>query len=338
MNKIIILLSILAYAFSLNAMIEVSLDGTKPYTVIQEAINSATANDTVLVYPGTYFENIDLSYTTNISLISLEAITNDTTYVSATTINGSLNQNSVILCKGNNTNFFVRGFTITRGTGFQGEVYAVGGGVLVYNGNLTLANSIIKYNSADRGGGVAFLPTTGIMLQGTTIRNNIAYDRGGGLGIASSYDDQPNIIFDQENRSSIYDNYASLGTDIDWFHHSGGNCEVYLNKFTTSEPEFYYASYFDMNGGYLEINYNPYYVFDIQEGVHEQIDADLFVAMGGDDNNSGLTADQPLRSTSKAFQLIKNNPDNPRTVHLPAGDYSNCANGYDNLPITVKSN
>ncbi|MFA7057023.1 MAG: T9SS type A sorting domain-containing protein, partial [Candidatus Cloacimonadales bacterium] len=58
----------------------------------------------------------------------------------------------------------------------------------------------------------------------------------------------------------------------------------------------------------------------------------------GDDNNSGLTADQPLRSTSKAFQLIKNNPDNPRTVHLPAGDYSNCANGYDNLPITVKSN
>ena len=129
-----------------------------------------------------------------------------------------------------------------------------------------------------------------------------------------------------------------MGTDLHWNNHWGGNCEVYLNKFTTSEPEFYYASYFDMNGGYLEINYNPYYVFDIQEGVHEQIDADLFVAMGGDDNNSGLTADQPLRSTSKAFQLIKNNPDNPRTVHLPAGDYSNCANGYDNLPITVKSN
>ncbi|MBI9032432.1 T9SS type A sorting domain-containing protein [bacterium] len=325
-------------SFNLHALLEVSLDGTKPYTEIQSAVNSAEAGDTVLVYPGTYFENIDLSNTQNLSLISLEAITNDTTYVSATIINGSHNQTSVIICNGNNTNFLVRGITITGGSGWQGNVFSLGGGVLVVFGNMTLMNSIVKYNSADRGGGIAILPTTGIALSGTTLRNNLAYDNGGGLGIASSYYEQPSIIFDQENRSSIYDNYASLGSDIHWYNHNGGNCEVYLKKFTNSDYEFYYASYFDPNGGYLDFGYNPYYVFDVEEGVHEQVDADLYVSMDGNDNNNGLTPEQALRSTYRAFQIIKSNPDNQRTVHLPAGNYSNCANGHENLPITVKTN
>jgi hypothetical protein len=325
-------------SFSLHALLEVSLDGTKPYTEIQTAVNSAEAGDTVLVYPGTYFENIDLSNTNNLSLISLEATTNDTTYISITTINGSLNQNSVIVCNGNNTNFLVRGFTITGGTGWQGSGYSVGGGVNVFVGNMSLVNSIIKYNSADRGGGVIIFPNVGLHLSGAIIRNNLGYDSGGGLQVASSYDEQPSIIFDQENRSSIYDNYASLGSDIHWYNHNGGNCDVYLKKFTVSEYDFYYASYWDPNGGYLDIGYNPYYVFDIEEGIHEQVDADLYVSMEGNDNNNGLTPEQALRSTYRAFQIIKSNPNNQRTVHLPVGYYSNCANGYEDLPITVKSN
>ena len=181
-------------------------------------------------------------------------------------------------------------------------------------------------------------PSVSLHLSGAIIRNNLAHDSGGGLQVASSYYEQPSIVFDQENRSSIYDNYASLGTDIHWYNHNGGNCEVYLKKFTYSEYEFYYASYFDPNGGYLDIGYNPYYVFDIEEGVHEQVDADLYVSMDGDDGNNGLSAEQALRSTYRAFQIIKSNPNNQRTVHLPAGNYSNCANGYENIPITVKSN
>ncbi len=337
MHKMLIPILMLI-SFNLHALLEVSLDGTKPYTEIQTAVNSAEAGDTVLVYPGTYFENIDLSNTHNISLISLEAVTNDTIYVSSTIINGSLNQTSVIVCNGNNTNFLVRGFTITGGTGWQGSGYSGGGGVIVFVGNMNLVNSIVKYNSADRGGGVIIFPTVSLYLSGSIIRNNLAYDSGGGLQVASSYTEQPRIVFDRENRSSIYDNYASSGSDIHWYNHNGGNCEVYLKKFTAREYEFYYASYFDPNGAYLNIGFNPYYVFDVEEGVHEQVDADLFVSMDGDDNNSGLTPEQPLRSTYKAFQIIKSNPDNQRIVHLPTGYYSNCANGYENLPITVKSN
>jgi pectin methylesterase-like acyl-CoA thioesterase len=87
-------------SYNLHALLEVSLDGTKPYTEIQTAISSAVTNDTILVYPGSYYENLVLDNTSNLSLLSLEAITSDTSYISQTMINGSHNRGSVILLNG----------------------------------------------------------------------------------------------------------------------------------------------------------------------------------------------------------------------------------------------
>ena len=59
MKKILLYLFLF---FSLNVMsqiITVKQDGTGNYTTIQEAINFSINGDTVLVWPGTYFENID---------------------------------------------------------------------------------------------------------------------------------------------------------------------------------------------------------------------------------------------------------------------------------------
>ncbi len=337
MHKMLIPILMLL-TFNLHALLEVSLDGTKPFTQIETAINSAEANDTILVYPGTYYENLVLDNTTNLSLLSLEAITNDTTFISQTIIDGSHNQGSVILLNGSVYNSTVRGFTITGGSGDLWSPQTYGGGVFVNVGELSLINSVVEYNVSDNGGGITLNFEGSLLLSGTVIRNNVSYRGGGGLLIGSSADDQPEIIFDQENRSSIYDNYAQQGTDIHWIFYWAGSCEVYLDKFTVANPDRFYIDYWDINNYFYEdLGYTPFAVVDILQGEHEQIDADLYVANEGDDNNSGLNPQEPMKTVHKAYNLIKSNPENPRTIYMAQGVYNNSVLGYTNVPIALKS-
>jgi hypothetical protein len=326
-------------SYNLHALLEVSLDGTKPYTEIQTAISSAVANDTILVYPGTYFENLILNNTNNISLLSLETITNDTSYISQTIINGSHNQGSVILLNGSVYNATVRGFTITGGSGFEGNYNTYGGGIFVYVGELNLINSIVEYNASENGGGINLDHGGSLSLSGSIIRNNVSYRGGGGLLIGSSSTDQPEIVFDQVNRCSIYDNYAQQGADIHWIFYWAGSCEVYLDKFTVAEPDRYYIDYWDINNYFYEdLGYTPFVVVDIWQGVNQEIDADLYVSNDGDDNNSGLSPDQSLRTVHYAYNIIKSNSENPRTIYMAAGVYDNSILNWSNVPIALKSN
>ena len=180
MQKLLIPL-LMIISFNVSALLEVNLDGTKPYTEIQTAINSAAAGDTILVYPGTYYENLILDNTNSLSLISLEATTGDTTYVSQAIINGSQNQGSVILCHESVYNLTVRGFTITGGSGYLMISNTYGGGIFIHSGELNLINSVVKYNHSDKGGGITLGETGSLFLSGTVICNNISYTGGGGL-------------------------------------------------------------------------------------------------------------------------------------------------------------
>ncbi|MEA3286786.1 MAG: FG-GAP-like repeat-containing protein, partial [Candidatus Marinimicrobia bacterium] len=66
----------------------VRTDGTGDFTLIQDAIDASSDGDTVLVYPGTYVENINFNGH-NIVVGSLFLTTQDTSYISSTIIDGN---------------------------------------------------------------------------------------------------------------------------------------------------------------------------------------------------------------------------------------------------------
>ncbi|MCD4696715.1 MAG: hypothetical protein K8S16_10795, partial [Bacteroidales bacterium] len=88
-----ILFSTLLLLFQIQGfpnIIIVDQSGGGNYTSIQEGINNANNGDTVLVYPGTYYENINYNGK-NITVASLLLTTQDTIYISQTIINGNQN-------------------------------------------------------------------------------------------------------------------------------------------------------------------------------------------------------------------------------------------------------
>ena len=90
MNKFFtfyLLLFTLFISLLLAETIEIKQDGTGDFTTIQEGINVSVDSDTVLVYPGTYYENIIYSGK-NIMVASLELITGNEVYIDSTIIDG----------------------------------------------------------------------------------------------------------------------------------------------------------------------------------------------------------------------------------------------------------
>jgi hypothetical protein len=121
------------------------------YSKIQLAINAAVNGDTVLVSPGTYFENIRFRGK-KIIVSSLFLTTGNYSYITSTTINGSTPSNPdtgscVIFVNGEDSTSVIEGFTLTGGTGTKwidehgAGIYVEGGAILS-----ALASPTIKFN------------------------------------------------------------------------------------------------------------------------------------------------------------------------------------------------
>jgi len=169
------------------------------YTSIQLAIDSSVNGDTVLVYPGTYVENINFNGK-NIVVGSLTLTTGDTSYISQTIIDGNSNGSVVMFESGENNNTELNGFTILNGSGS-----------LAIDGSIGL-NSI-------GGGGIHCGHQSSPRLKNLYIKNNVSTQIGGGCLI---YDDSHPTFID----CIISDNYApNFGAGVDCL--------------TRSNPEFY---------------------------------------------------------------------------------------------------
>ncbi|NQU32538.1 MAG: T9SS type A sorting domain-containing protein [Bacteroidetes bacterium] len=319
----IILLLTLA---SLANQLTVKQDGTGDHTIIQEAINQATEGDTVLVWPGTYVENINFTGK-NITVASLNLTTADSIYKHNTIINGNQNGTCVLVNNGE-TDAILHGLTITNGSGFEHtEGIFYGGGIyLASNNTLVVINCIITNNfSSAAGGGICTGMYSELHLSGTSIFNNHTLGAGGGLCI--SYETY--CYLDSINRCSIYYNFASLGCDV----HKNSSYEftLFLDSCTTVNPANYFVSSID------ELGFQKNDIeFIINHGLISPTNANLYVnPVTGNNENSGLTLDDALQSIAWAYHKIAVDSMNKNTIHIANGHYSDSTNN-EKFPLNIR--
>ena len=134
-----------------SATIIVDIDGNGDYISIQDGVDASVNGDTVLVYPGRYYENVDYNNHT-ITLGSLNLTTGERHYIRETIIDGNLEDSCIIVKRAESEGTMLFGFTITNGSGHYSTIASgYGGGVYVYGGygaHLEIRNCIIENNKA----------------------------------------------------------------------------------------------------------------------------------------------------------------------------------------------
>ncbi len=171
---------------------------------IQEAIYTAKPNDTILLHPGEYYENIVIDKALCIkSIYDAE----DSLSISETVIDGTETYNTIWIENINDT-VKIDGLTIRKGWAIS-NASVKGGGIYCKNSNLILTNLIVTRNFVmyptywGDGGGIfcdsSYLELTNVMVVG-----NKSFHFGGGLECKYSNV----IITDSEISKNIAGAYA----------------------------------------------------------------------------------------------------------------------------------
>lgn len=198
--KLKTIIALCGFCVALNAE-AVILTVPGSHSTIQAAINASSNGDTIVVSPGTYFENINFRGK-NVFLTSLYYMAGDTAYISTTIINGSTpihpdTASCVIFNSGEDSSAVLQGFTITGGTGTKwvdihgAGKYREGGGILIELSSPTITHNIIRNNFATSMAGVSGAGGGGIRVgdgNPTICSNQIIFnDARYGPGIVLNY-------------------------------------------------------------------------------------------------------------------------------------------------------
>jgi hypothetical protein len=308
-------------------VITVKQDGTGDFTAIQPAINAAANGDTVLVYPGIYYENIILT-NRYLTLASTWIITPADSLVDLTVIDGN-HQGSCIRTEDGDDWVTVAGLTLRNGFGTNTEPlspyrYGIGGGIRCRFSKMKVIRCKVIDNFASHGAGILSYVSE-IYLSGNYITNNWSTATGGGFSSVYS-----RVVFDSINRNNVFLNLSSASNDI-WINEHDIIDKIWLDTATTIDPDNYFIARHDNNG--MIIDRVPVSVLN---GKIQQVNADLYVDDQGSDQNSGLTLQEPLKTIAWALIRIVSDSLDPKTVHLAPGVYSPSLTG-ERLALQLKN-
>jgi len=354
MKTIYLLLSVILFLpFAAHTQtIIVKQDSTGDFIHIQQAINASFDGDTVLVWPGTYYENVVFNGK-NINLASLMLTTGNNTYQHSTIIDGNMDDACISIVD-NETTVLVFGFTIQNGSDTLGQYNwscngggirignettsisatisdcvvknnraqkGYGGGLYISNSNVKVLNCKIANNSSRRSGGGINCISSSLFLSNSQIINNYANESGGGMAFCCSQ-----IQMDSINRCNVYLNYSSQANDFGYY----GNDNYFkfiVDTFTVVNPAFYFNHVHPIEDS-LE--------FAILHGKVEPYDGDLFVdPVNGNNENSGASTGDALKTVVYALTKVKVDSLEKNTIHLANGVYSDTANG-EKLPLNLR--
>ena len=242
-----------------------------------------------------------------------------------------------------------------------------GGGICSYKSTSSLTNIIIDQNSGYRGGGIYSEKDSLLSLSNVTISNNSATFGGGIYCNESSPDlcnislrgnyagnggalylyscspylsnvtitdnagkycggitcDNATVLFDDENLCSVFLNYGGKVNDL-YFNYNCPVTNVVVDTFTVLQPNDYFVYPLDS------------FIFDINHGRIEPVDHDLYVNPDGSDDNSGLTANDPLQTIAFALVKIHSDESTTQTIHCAEGLYSSSETG-EKFPLNCKN-
>ncbi|MDP8323179.1 MAG: choice-of-anchor Q domain-containing protein, partial [Candidatus Stygibacter australis] len=260
---------------------------------------------------------------------SLELITGNRDYVHNTIIDGNQNSCCVAVHNDEEAGTILRGFTITNGIGYPDPYGRFGGGIYSYETSFSLINCLIEQNRGIIGGGI-FIDGGNVYLEGNTFRYNSADLHGGGLMSChlTSY-----IAFAEDNRNNFYYNIAITGNDIyNAIDDNGLLTDVVVDTFTVTEPFSY--EFYQGEGNCENQNYDTR--FEMLHPKRERVYTDMYISPDGNDENSGVTPEEPLQTINRALHFITADEDNPLTIHLANGVYSTELNNQI-FPVILRS-
>lgn len=193
------------------------------YTTIQYALDASSINDTVLIYPGIYYENLNITPENgdNRTIASLFVTTDNSDYVAQTIIDGNQNE-CVATFNGWNWDSdyscSIVGITISNGTCGISATYfnpvlknvviknnSGDGFIYRWYGNLQIFNTIIVNNT---GNGFLALDAGNINLENVTISNSGSSSISGFMGITLNncilWDNVNLAVDNDEGTTNIY--------------------------------------------------------------------------------------------------------------------------------------
>ena len=200
--------------------IKVDCNGNGDYLTIQEGIDAAdtTGCDTVLVYPCTYYENIDFNGLDNLTVIAASSNAPNDTIINGDIFNNQILDGSVVTIASGEIGGLLVGFTIENGGGTEiSPSVFYGGGIYIYGSSAEIKNCVIIDNDLSAnigsGGGVYVGGASDVVISDCNI---------GISGSPNTADYGGGIYLQAAGSLEIIDTYVSYNTTTSGSQNTGG--------------------------------------------------------------------------------------------------------------------